>query len=80
MAKRSVLADIKQLRRAEQHVQWLRENLPKHSITLRVERELLLRRTDLALTHSDTVSAYIKAWMYVEAFIFIFSFCTDHSL
>jgi hypothetical protein len=55
MAKRSVLADIKQLRRAEQHVQWLRENLPKHSITQRVERELLLRRTLLAITHSDTV-------------------------
>ena len=57
MAKRTVLAEVKQLKRAEQHVQWLRENLPKHSITQRVERELLLRRTDLAITHSDTVTS-----------------------
>ena len=55
MAKRTVLAEVKQLKRAEQHVQWLRENLPKHSITHRVERELLLRRTELAITHGDTV-------------------------
>ncbi len=57
MSKRTVLAEVKQLKRAEQHVQWLRENLPKHSITLRVERELLLRRTELAIKHSDTVTS-----------------------
>ncbi len=51
-----MLAKVRQLKRAEQHVQWLRENLPKHSITHRVERELLLRRTELAITHGDTVT------------------------
>ena len=55
MAQRTVLAEVKQLKRAEQHVQWLRANLPKHSITLRLERELLLRRTELAIKHSTTV-------------------------
>jgi hypothetical protein len=55
MAERTVLAKVLQLKRAEQHVQWLRENLPKHSITQRVERELLLRRTELAIMHGDTV-------------------------
>jgi hypothetical protein len=53
--RRAMLAKVRQLKRAEQHVQWLRENLPKHSITHRVERELLLRRTELAITHGDTV-------------------------
>lgn len=57
MAQRSVLAEVKQLKRAERHVQWLRANLPKHAITQRVERELLLRRTELAITHGDTVSS-----------------------
>lgn len=55
MPKRTVLSDIKQLKRAEQHVQWLRANLPKHTITQRVERELLLRRTALAIAHGTTV-------------------------
>jgi hypothetical protein len=55
MATRTVLAKVLQLKRAEQHVQWLRANLPKHGITQRVERELLLRRTELAIKHSDTV-------------------------
>ena len=57
MAKQGMLAQIRALRRAEQHVLWLRTNLSKHPITLRVERELLLRRTDLAITHSDTVAS-----------------------
>ena len=57
MAKQNILAQIRALRRAEQHVLWLRTNLSKHPITLRVERELLLRRTDLAITHSDTVAS-----------------------
>lgn len=57
MAKRSILADIKQLRRAEHHAQWLRINLPKHTITRRVELELLLRRTELAIRHGDTVTS-----------------------
>lgn len=54
MAQRTVLAEVKQLKRAEQHVQWLRANLSKHTITQRVERELLLRRTELAIAHGTT--------------------------
>jgi len=49
MAKQGMLAQLKALRRAEQHVLWLRANLPKHPITLRVERELLIRRTAVAV-------------------------------
>jgi hypothetical protein len=55
MAQRTVLAEVKQIKRAEQHVEWLRANLPKHSTTKRVERELLLRRTELAIKHIMTV-------------------------
>lgn len=57
MPVHSMLAQIRALRRAEQHVLWLRKNLGKHQITLRVERELLLRRTELATTHADTVAS-----------------------
>jgi hypothetical protein len=55
MAKRTVLAKVLQLKRAEQHVQWLSVNLPKHAITHSVERELFLRRTELSITHGDNV-------------------------
>lgn len=61
MAKRSILADIKQLRRAERHVQWPRANLGKHQITVRVERELLLRRTTVAVDAGTTVAAVLQS-------------------
>ena len=91
MAQRTVLAEVKQLKRAEQHAQWLRANLPKHSITQRVERELLLRRTELAITHGDTVSSVCssvanckpnQAWVHkrkerAEARSFRLSFRSD---
>jgi hypothetical protein len=41
---------------AERHILWLRASLGKHPITGRTERELLLRRTELAITHGDTVT------------------------
>ncbi len=60
MAKRGLLAEIKQLRRAERHVLWLRANLPKHSVTRRVERELLVRRTALALAAGLTAERAVR--------------------
>lgn len=61
MAVHSMLAQIRALRRAEQHVVWLRANLPKHPITLRVERELLLRRTAVAVGAGTTVDAVLQS-------------------
>ena len=61
MAKQGMLAQLKALRRAEQHVLWLRANLPKHSITLRVERELLVRRTAVAVSAGTTVEAVLQS-------------------
>lgn len=61
MAQRTVLAEVKQLKRAEQHVQWLRANLPKHPITLRVEHELLVRRTVIAIDAGTTVEAVLQS-------------------
>ncbi len=60
MKNRSILADVKQLQRAQRHVQWLRANLPKHSITRRVERELLVRRTAMALAAGDTAERAVR--------------------
>lgn len=60
MAKRGLLAEIEQLRRAERHVLWLRANLPKHSITRRVERELVVRRTAMALAAGDTAERAVR--------------------
>ncbi len=61
MAKQGMLAQIRALRRAEQHVLWLRANLSKHQITLRVERELLLRRTTVAVDAGTTVDAVLQS-------------------
>ena len=61
MAKQGMLAQLQALRRAEQHVLWLRANLPKHQITLRVERELLVRRTTVAVDAGTTVAAVLQS-------------------
>ncbi|MBM3616755.1 MAG: hypothetical protein FJX28_15420 [Alphaproteobacteria bacterium] len=61
MAKQGMLAQLQALRRAEQHVLWLRANLSKHPITLRVERELLLRRTAVAVRAGTTVDAVLQS-------------------
>ena len=61
MAKQGMLAQLQALRRAEQHVLWLRANLSKHPITLRVERELLLRRTAVAVHAGTTVDAVLQS-------------------
>ena len=60
MAKQGMLAQLQALRRAEQHVLWLRANLSKHPITLRVERELLVRRTAVAVDAGTTVEAVLR--------------------
>ena len=60
MVKRGLLAEVRQLQRAERHIRWLRTNLPKHSITRRVERELQVRRTDLAIAAGDTAERVVK--------------------
>ena len=57
---KTVHVKVRALRQLERHVLWLRANLPKHSITRRAERELLVRRTDLALALGDTVQAAIQ--------------------
>lgn len=61
MAKQGMLAQLQALRRAEQHVLWLRANLPKHRITVRVERELLVRRTAVAVGAGTTVEAVLRS-------------------
>lgn len=61
MAKQGMLAQLKALRRAEQHVLWLRANLSKHPITVRVERELLVRRTAVAVGAGTTVEAVLQS-------------------
>ena len=60
MQAKTVHAQVRTLRQLERHVLWLRANLPKHGITRRAERELLVRRTELALSGDDTVQAAIQ--------------------
>lgn len=55
------LKDLRALQRAEHHVQWLRANLGKHQITQRVERELLVRRTRIAIDAGSTVQAVLHS-------------------
>lgn len=55
MAKQGRLAQMRALRRAERHILWLRANLGKHPITGRTERELLIRRTRIAIDAGSTV-------------------------
>ena len=61
MAKQGMLAQLKALRRAEQHVLWLRANVSKHPITVRVERELWVRRTAVAVHAGTTVEAVLRS-------------------
>lgn len=56
MAAGGSLSQQRSLKRAERHLLWLRENMPNHSITNRVERELIVQRTQLALAEGDTVA------------------------
>lgn len=60
MAKQGRLAQMLALRRAERHILWLRANLGKHPITLRVERELLVRRTAVAVSVGTTVDTVLQ--------------------
>lgn len=60
MVAGGLLARVRSLKRAERHVLWLRENMPNHSITNRVERELIVQRTQLALDGGDTVANTVQ--------------------
>ncbi len=56
---RGTLVEIRQLKRAENKVLWLGENLPNHSLTCGVEPELLVRRTQTVLQAGDTAERLI---------------------
>ena len=43
------LSQQRSVKRTERHLLWLRSNLGKHSITVRVERELLILRAAVAV-------------------------------
>ena len=60
MAVRGLLARVRSLKRCERHLLWLRANLGEHSITVRVERELIVQREQWALAAGDTVARTVQ--------------------
>lgn len=60
MAVRGSLSQQRKLKRCERHLLWLRENMPNHSITVRVERELIVQREQWALAAGDAVARTVQ--------------------
>ena len=60
MAAGGSLSQQRKLKRCERHLQWLRANLGEHSITVRVERELIVQREQWALAAGDAVARTVQ--------------------
>lgn len=61
MAQPTVLAQLRQLKRTEQHLLWLSKNLPKTSVLRRTQLEVFRRRTQLAMVAGKTVAELVAS-------------------
>ena len=61
MQKKTILAQVRALKRTERHLAWLRRNLANTRVHRRAELELLRRRTELALAAGESVESVIAS-------------------
>lgn len=61
MQEKTILAQVRELKRTEQHLAWLRRNLANTRVHRRTELELFQRRTELALAAGKSVDSVIAS-------------------